>query len=105
MENAGIQVIGKLLNWFPDIKERKCAVFAGKGNNGGDGFVVARHLFNRKINVEVFLLGKQTDFKAEAKVNAAAAKNIGVPIYEIDENFVKANKKEKISCSHLFFIC
>ena len=32
------------------------AIVAGKGNNGGDGFVIARYLLNRGVSVKVFLL-------------------------------------------------
>ena len=55
MENAGrgvVQVIGKL---YPKI--RSAAVLAGKGNNGGDGFVIARYLHHQGVKVTVFLAG------------------------------------------------
>ncbi len=44
MENAGANVARFIQARFPDYKQRRIVVLCGKGNNGGDGFVVARHL-------------------------------------------------------------
>lgn len=85
MENAGIGVVSCLWQKFPDLKQKKVLVFSGKGNNGGDGFVIARHLFNQGVDVQVFLLGKRAQLKQDAKTNAATAFKIGVPIQEIHE--------------------
>ena len=49
MENAGRQVVAALESLNDDLHERRVAVLAGKGNNGGDGFVVARTLHQRGI--------------------------------------------------------
>ena len=44
MENAGRQVVAAMESFFQDLSERHVAILSGKGNNGGDGFVVARTL-------------------------------------------------------------
>ena len=44
-------------------------MFAGKGNNGGDGFVVARELFDADVEVTVFLLAPAEEYKGDAKLN------------------------------------
>ncbi|GAH92754.1 unnamed protein product [marine sediment metagenome] len=44
MENAGSRIFQNLKNIYPDLRLKKIIIFAGSGNNGGDGFVVARHL-------------------------------------------------------------
>ena len=44
MENAGRQVVAATESTYPDLEERRVAVLCGRGNNGGDGFVAARHL-------------------------------------------------------------
>ncbi|MFQ5672695.1 MAG: NAD(P)H-hydrate dehydratase [Nitrospinales bacterium] len=97
MENAGIRVADMVWARFAGqggaSLPGKVLVFAGKGNNGGDGFVVARHLFNRGADVQVFLLGKRAGLKQDAKTNADSAFRIGVPIKEINEKTLK-------SCDH-----
>ncbi len=44
MENAGRAAVDVILNRFPLIEDERIAIFCGKGNNGGDGFVMARLL-------------------------------------------------------------
>ena len=88
MENAGAAVIRELQKRFTDLSHKKIFIFCGTGNNGGDGFVIARHLFNHKIPVNIYLVGCFQNLKDDTKTNADAAKNIGVQILEIDENRV-----------------
>jgi hydroxyethylthiazole kinase-like uncharacterized protein yjeF len=84
MENAGRECVETLKRKIPDLTAKKIVIFAGKGNNGGDGFVMARHLLNISANVCVFLLGKTSELKMDAKMNALAAQKIGVEINAID---------------------
>ena len=49
MENAGSRVVDYLLATFAPLARHRIVVFCGKGNNGGDGFVVARQLFQRRL--------------------------------------------------------
>lgn len=58
-------------------------VLCGGGNNGGDGFVIARLLHNQGRAVKVFLAAKPGNLKGEAKINYLAAKKFGVPIFPI----------------------
>ncbi len=44
MENAGLRIVRALRARFEDVARETTVIVAGKGNNGGDGFVVARHL-------------------------------------------------------------
>ena len=90
MENAGRESFETLKRRFPDLASKKIVIFAGKGNNGGDGFVIARHLFNKEADVWVLLLGKIEELKSDAKLNAEIAKKIGVEINEIDANNFKS---------------
>ncbi|HCL89838.1 MAG TPA: bifunctional ADP-dependent NAD(P)H-hydrate dehydratase/NAD(P)H-hydrate epimerase, partial [Candidatus Atribacteria bacterium] len=43
MENAGLRIFQSLKNIYTDLRLKKILIFSGSGNNGGDGFVVARH--------------------------------------------------------------
>jgi len=69
MENAGKGATEVISNTFPDIQDRKIAIVAGKGNNGGDGFVIARYLQNRGISVKVYLLADPKVLRGDAETN------------------------------------
>jgi NAD(P)H-hydrate epimerase len=70
MENAGAVAARYLVETFSDISSKKILVFAGLGNNGGDAFVVARHLAGFGCNVRVILLGSPDKIKTdEAQTN------------------------------------
>ncbi len=56
MENAGSRVVDFLAKTFVPLEQQRVVVVCGKGNNGGDGFVVARQLFTRKLCKEVTVL-------------------------------------------------
>jgi ADP-dependent NAD(P)H-hydrate dehydratase / NAD(P)H-hydrate epimerase len=56
MENAGSRVVDFLCETFAPLHEHSVAIICGKGNNGGDGFVVARQLFTRKLCRELTVL-------------------------------------------------
>ncbi|MFQ6063331.1 MAG: NAD(P)H-hydrate dehydratase, partial [Methanosarcinales archaeon] len=74
MENAGAQIASEIKRRFSSPK--KITIIAGRGNNGGDAFVAARHL--KDFEVEVILLGSAKDIKTEqAKRNWDILKNIG----------------------------
>jgi len=82
MENAGLQIAMEILDCFPDIEYEEIIIVAGKGNNGGDGFVVARHLYNQGCRPHVVLLAKMKELKGDAALNAGIAHRIGVKISE-----------------------
>jgi len=65
MENAGAAVTKRLVEKFVDVKSKNILVFAGLGNNGGDGLVIARHLAGYGSNVTVFLLGEVDNIRSE----------------------------------------
>ena len=51
MENAGRQTVAAMEAMYSDLSERQVAILCGRGNNGGDGFVVARTLVQRGVDV------------------------------------------------------
>ncbi|MBT4128090.1 MAG: NAD(P)H-hydrate epimerase, partial [Nitrospina sp.] len=85
MENAGTEIVKTLKRRFQDFSRKKVLIFCGKGNNGGDGLVVARQLFNMKIQVTIFLLEKKINLKKDAAVNAELAFKLGIDIIELGE--------------------
>ena len=65
MENAGAGTTKRLVEKFGDVKSKNVLVFAGLGNNGGDGLVIARHLAGYGSNATVFLLGEADNIRSE----------------------------------------
>ncbi len=81
MENAGRTTYQILRQEFPGLSG-PVAVVAGRGNNGGDGFVVARYLANDGIPVTVFLLAEKNQVQGDARVNLDILDQIGVEVVE-----------------------
>ena len=65
MENAGASTTRYIVEKFPALSEKKVVVFAGLGNNGGDAFVIARHLAGFGCEPVVLLLGNPDKIKTE----------------------------------------
>lgn len=77
MENAGRGVADLILKRFSHLVGKRTAIFAGRGNNGGDGFVVARHLTNKGCRVTTYLLAESPDIKGDARINLEIWKAMG----------------------------
>ena len=69
MENAGKGSADAIARFFGPLKDCSIVVACGKGNNGGDGFVVARHLLNHGAIVTVVLLASGRELKGDARRN------------------------------------
>ncbi len=69
MENAALRVVEFLEMKFGPLHEKKIAVLCGKGNNGGDGFAIARHLSEHTFQVEVLMACSPHELKGDALVN------------------------------------
>jgi hydroxyethylthiazole kinase-like uncharacterized protein yjeF len=80
MENAGAAAARLILSLPDDIASSGVCVVAGVGNNAGDGFVVARHLSNANVPVEVILCGSRERYKGDAEANLRIIERMGLPI-------------------------
>lgn len=77
MEQAGMGVVREMERRFGDLKGRSIVVLAGKGHNGGDGLVAARHLLQRGASVHVFLTFPPDASRGEARTQSQIVRNIG----------------------------
>ncbi len=82
MENAGSRVVDFLLETFQPLREHRVAVICGKGNNGGDGFVVARQLFTRRLcrELTVFEIFPPETLTGDALANRRMLDVCGCPV-------------------------
>jgi len=81
MENAGIALAKHLRKEFKSAS--RVAVLAGRGNNGGDGFVAARYLTAEGIHVDIYLVDPEKGITSEiAKLNYQKVKELSLPIEE-----------------------
>ena len=85
MENAGRQVVAALEAAYDDLEDRHVAVLCGRGNNGGDGFVVARTLYQRGTDVSVFVIGSLGAVKGDARLNVEILGRLGITVVDIGD--------------------
>jgi NAD(P)H-hydrate epimerase len=84
MENAGLaafHVLDREINW----RNKHCLVCCGVGNNGGDGFVVARKLHSLGGSVKVCILGDQSAFKGVAKANLDILSHLPIEVQSVSD--------------------
>ena len=81
MESAG-QILANVVqaSLIPPTQMCRVVFLCGTGNNGGDGFVAARHLFQRGVPSEVFLVGEERSLAADAAVNYRIIRQLGLPV-------------------------
>ncbi|MCZ6750245.1 MAG: NAD(P)H-hydrate epimerase, partial [Acidobacteria bacterium] len=102
MENAGRNLLRLLEEKFPNLKRERVAVLCGKGNNGGDGFVIARHLKMRGHHPRVFLLADPQSLKGDARTNYDILSESGLrPTPVRDMNGWMGVKSDLLRCTLL----
>ena len=92
MERAGAGVVSALQEKWPDAAHRfrKAVVLCGPGNNGGDGYVIARLLHEQGVEVSVLALAEPGDAAPDAQANATAWGKIG-EVSGLDGNWTPPN--------------
>jgi hydroxyethylthiazole kinase-like uncharacterized protein yjeF len=66
------------------IDRPKVCVFCGTGNNGGDGYVIARHLLNAGFQVRTVLCGERAKVRGDARINLDILQRLGRPVELLD---------------------
>lgn len=84
MENAGRSCAELIKEKLADVSKPKVCIFCGTGNNGGDGYVIARHLLNSGYKVTVVICGDRGKIKGDAKINLDILERMGQPIDRLD---------------------
>ena len=102
MENAGRGATRFLLELFPDLKNQRVGVVAGRGNNGGDGYVIARYLSHRDINVTVYLIGDASRVAGDAAANLELLSPLGVPVIEIPDRKILSTHRSEMRVKDLW---
>jgi len=100
MENAGRQVVAAIEAAYEERLAGRVAVLCGRGNNGGDGFVVARTLLQRGIDAAVFVIGSLAEIRGDARVNLDILGRLGVTVVEVsDEQSWELHFSEVSQCT------
>jgi NAD(P)H-hydrate epimerase len=84
MENAGRSCAQFIVETLSKIKDPKVCIFCGTGNNGGDGFVIARHLLNAGFTIKIGLCGSIAKIKGDARINYDILIGLGSKIEQLD---------------------
>jgi len=84
MENAGRSCAELIRENLTNVARAKVCIFCGTGNNGGDGYVIARHLLNDGFKVTVVIVGDRSKIKGDAKINLDVLERLGEPIEQLD---------------------
>ncbi len=84
MENAGRSCAELIREKLKDAARPEVCVFCGTGNNGGDGYVIARHLINDGFDVMVVVCGEPGKIKGDAKTNLDILERMGRPIEQLN---------------------
>lgn len=99
MENAGVNSANFIYDIYSKENCENIIILAGKGNNAGDGFVIARHLANKNINSAVLLFYPENELKGDALTNFSVIKSIGDKINivsaDLIDEFIERNCASK----------
>ena len=84
MENAGRSCAEFIIARLSGKDNPGVCIFCGTGNNGGDGYVIARHLFNAGVRVQVVICGEMAKIMGDARVNLEIIEGMGLSVEQIE---------------------
>jgi hydroxyethylthiazole kinase-like uncharacterized protein yjeF len=84
MENAGRDCAVLIRDNLRGVENAKVVIFCGTGNNGGDGFVIARHLHNSRLDVVTVVCGDKGKIRGDAKANLDILERLAGAVEELD---------------------
>jgi len=86
MENAGRSAAEIALTMLGPNRNSKVGIFCGAGNNGGDGFVIARHLANSGVTVQIICCAVRGKMTGDALVNLTICEKMALPIVWLEQS-------------------
>ena len=89
METAGSEIVRSVDRHYPTA--HRIGIFVGKGNNGGDGLVIARQLAHAGREVYIILVSPEDSFTGEAQTNLDIVKNLGLNIQDVNDAILHLN--------------
>jgi ADP-dependent NAD(P)H-hydrate dehydratase / NAD(P)H-hydrate epimerase len=84
METAGARSADLIRSIYPQELQQGVLVLCGQGNNGGDGYVIARHLYTESTLIQILSIGNK-DMSPETAHNRLLCEKLGIPILEVDD--------------------
>jgi len=84
MENAGRSCAELIRERLAGVDNPSVCLFCGAGNNGGDGYVIARHLLNAGFHVKVILCSEREKIRGDAKVNLDILERLAHAVEQLD---------------------
>jgi NAD(P)H-hydrate epimerase len=84
MENAGRSCAELVQQRLTGVDSPKVCIFCGAGNNGGDGYVIARHLLNAGFQVRTVLCGERDKVRGDARINLDILDRLGHTVESLD---------------------
>ena len=102
MEAAGRGATRFMLENFADLPHQSVAVLAGRGNNGGDGYVMARYLSQRGIEVTVYLLADRSRVGGDAAANLALLAPLKIPVVEVSDESAFKSVQDRLKGHDVF---
>jgi hydroxyethylthiazole kinase-like uncharacterized protein yjeF len=100
MENAGRACADLVKERISGVKQPSVCIICGTGNNGGDGYVIARHLLNDDIDVRVVLCGPREKVRGDAAINLAILEKQGQAVRQIDVNTSESGQQVQALLAH-----
>ena len=84
MENAGRSCAELIREKLAGVRNPEVCIFCGTGNNGGDGYVIARHLINAGVRTKVILCGDRHKVRGDARINLEILERLGHAAESLD---------------------
>ncbi|UCC97251.1 MAG: NAD(P)H-hydrate epimerase [Phycisphaerales bacterium] len=99
MENAGRGCAELIREKLSGTAKPKVCIFCGTGNNGGDGYVIARHLINEGFEVTIAVCGQVEKVKGDAKINLEILQRMGQSIEELNPSDADLPERVRNLCA------
>jgi NAD(P)H-hydrate epimerase len=84
MENAGRSAAEIAMEMLTGQTSPAVSIFCGAGSNGGDGFVIARHLANHGVDTQIILCAPRRKLQGDALINFQICEKMGIPMIDLD---------------------